>query len=198
MSCIGTVFWNILLKESWKEVTEGRGRKCKQLLNGIMETTGYWKSKDEALDRTLWRTRFGIGYGLLVIQTAEWMNEWMNELMNEWAARGLPSTPLVCPNNLSCVGWHTLHIHSLMLITWQCKQLRQLYYTRHSGSINVIHFITYRYISGWTRHSAATHHGVPTKNKSLTEMGEEEKEQRQEVRDQIRSDQIRSAFLFLF
>jgi hypothetical protein len=31
--------------------------------------------KEEALDRTLWRTRFGRGYGLVVRQTAEWMNE---------------------------------------------------------------------------------------------------------------------------
>jgi len=42
-------------------VTGGRGRKCKQLLNDIMETTGYWKSKEGALDRTLWRTRFSKG-----------------------------------------------------------------------------------------------------------------------------------------
>jgi hypothetical protein len=29
--------------------------------------------KEEALDRTLWRTRFGRGYGHVVRQTAEWM-----------------------------------------------------------------------------------------------------------------------------
>jgi len=57
----------------------------------------------------------------------------------------------------------------------------QRVYERHT----LYHFITYRHISVWTRHSAATRHGVPTKNKSLTEMGGEEKEQRQEVRDQV-------------
>jgi hypothetical protein len=31
-----------------------------------METKEYWKSKEEALDRTLWRTRFGRGYGPVV------------------------------------------------------------------------------------------------------------------------------------
>jgi hypothetical protein len=31
--------------------------------------------KEEALDRTLWRTRFGRGYGPVVRQTAKWMNE---------------------------------------------------------------------------------------------------------------------------
>jgi hypothetical protein len=30
--------------------------------------------KDEALDRTLWGTRFGRVYGHVVTQTAEWMN----------------------------------------------------------------------------------------------------------------------------
>jgi hypothetical protein len=29
--------------------------------------------KEEALDRTQWRTRFGSGYGPVVRQTAEWM-----------------------------------------------------------------------------------------------------------------------------
>jgi hypothetical protein len=31
--------------------------------------------KEEALDRTLWRTRFGRGYGPVVRQTAEWMKD---------------------------------------------------------------------------------------------------------------------------
>jgi hypothetical protein len=30
--------------------------------------------KEEALDRTQWRTRFGRGYGPVVRQTTEWMN----------------------------------------------------------------------------------------------------------------------------
>jgi hypothetical protein len=30
--------------------------------------------KEEALDRTLWRTRFGRGYGPVVRQATEWMN----------------------------------------------------------------------------------------------------------------------------
>jgi hypothetical protein len=31
--------------------------------------------KEEALDRTQWRTRFGKGCGPVVRQTTEWMNE---------------------------------------------------------------------------------------------------------------------------
>jgi len=60
------------------EVTRRRGRRCKQLLDHLKETWGYWKLKEEALYRTLRRTCCGRGYGRFVRQTTEWMNEWMN------------------------------------------------------------------------------------------------------------------------
>jgi hypothetical protein len=53
------------------KVTGRRGRRCKQLLDDLKEKRRYWKLKEEALDRTLWRTRFGRGYELVVRQTAE-------------------------------------------------------------------------------------------------------------------------------
>jgi hypothetical protein len=53
------------------EVTARPGRGCKQLLDDLKEKRGYWKLKEEALDRTLWRTRFGRGYGPIVRQTTE-------------------------------------------------------------------------------------------------------------------------------
>jgi len=40
-------------------VTGRRGGRRKQLLDDLKEKRGYWKLKEEALDRTLWRTRFG-------------------------------------------------------------------------------------------------------------------------------------------
>jgi hypothetical protein len=40
------------------------------LLDDLKEKRRYWKLK-EALDRTLWRTRFGRGYGPVVTQTKE-------------------------------------------------------------------------------------------------------------------------------
>jgi hypothetical protein len=36
-------------------------------------TPTYWKLKEEALDRTQWRTRFVRGYGAVIRQTTEWM-----------------------------------------------------------------------------------------------------------------------------
>jgi hypothetical protein len=53
------------------EVTGRRGRRCEQLLDDIEEKKGHWKLKEEALDRTVWRTCFGRGYGPVVRQTAE-------------------------------------------------------------------------------------------------------------------------------
>ena len=40
------------------EVKGRQGRRSKQLLDDLKETTGYWKLKEEALDRTVWRSRF--------------------------------------------------------------------------------------------------------------------------------------------
>jgi hypothetical protein len=62
--------------EGRTEMTGRRGRRRKQLLNDLKEKRRYWKLKKEALDRTLWRSRFGRGYGPVVRQTTERMNEW--------------------------------------------------------------------------------------------------------------------------
>jgi hypothetical protein len=53
------------------EMTGRRGRRRKPLLDDFKEKRRYWKLKEEALDRTLWRNRFGRGYGPVVRQTAE-------------------------------------------------------------------------------------------------------------------------------
>ena len=53
------------------EVTGRRGRKRRKLLDDIKERRGYSHLKEEALDRTVWRARFGRGFGPAVRQTAE-------------------------------------------------------------------------------------------------------------------------------
>jgi len=45
------------------EGMERRERRRKQIMDNPKKTTGYWKLKEEALDRTLCRTRYGSGYG---------------------------------------------------------------------------------------------------------------------------------------
>jgi hypothetical protein len=56
---------NCLLKHVIEGKIDGtrRGRRCKQLFDNLEKTRGYWKCKEEALDRTLWRTGFRIGCG---------------------------------------------------------------------------------------------------------------------------------------
>jgi hypothetical protein len=53
------------------EITGRRGRRRKQLLDDLKGKRRYWKLKEEALDRTLWRTRFGRDYGPVVRQSTE-------------------------------------------------------------------------------------------------------------------------------
>jgi hypothetical protein len=48
-----------------------RGRRRKQLLDDLKENTIYWKFKQEALDRTMWRTGFGSVFDPVVRQTTE-------------------------------------------------------------------------------------------------------------------------------
>ena len=62
---------NCLLKRVSIEVTERRGRRLKQILDDFKETRGYWKLKEDVVDRILWRNRFGRGYGPVVRQTAD-------------------------------------------------------------------------------------------------------------------------------
>jgi hypothetical protein len=46
------------------EVMGRQGRRRKQLLNDLHEKKGYWKLKEEALARNLWRIRFDRGSGM--------------------------------------------------------------------------------------------------------------------------------------
>jgi len=53
------------------EVTGRRGRRRRKLLDGLKERRGYCHLKEEALDRTMWRARFGRDFRPVVRQTAE-------------------------------------------------------------------------------------------------------------------------------
>jgi hypothetical protein len=51
------------------EVTGRQGRKRTKLLDDLKERRGYSHLKEEALYRTMWRARFGRGFGPVVRQT---------------------------------------------------------------------------------------------------------------------------------
>jgi hypothetical protein len=53
------------------EVTRRRGRKHKKLLDDLKDRRGYSHLKEEALDRTMYRNRFGGGFGPVVRQNTE-------------------------------------------------------------------------------------------------------------------------------
>ena len=48
------------------EVTRRRGRRRKMLLDDLKDRRGYCQLKEEDLDRTMWRNRFGRGFGPVV------------------------------------------------------------------------------------------------------------------------------------
>jgi hypothetical protein len=51
------------------EVTGRQGRRHRKLLDDLKESRGYFHLKEKALDRTMWRARFGRGFGPVVRQT---------------------------------------------------------------------------------------------------------------------------------
>ena len=57
------------------EVTGRRGGRRRKLLDELKERRGYSHLKEKALDRTMWRARFGRGFGPVVRQTTKRMNE---------------------------------------------------------------------------------------------------------------------------
>jgi hypothetical protein len=52
-------------------VTGRQGRRRRKLLDDFKERRGYSHLKGEALDRAMWRARFGRGFGTVVRQAAK-------------------------------------------------------------------------------------------------------------------------------
>jgi len=52
-------------------VARRRGRRRKKLLDDLKDRRGYSHLKEEALDRTMWRNRFGGGFGSVVRKSTE-------------------------------------------------------------------------------------------------------------------------------
>ena len=53
------------------EVTRRRGRRRKKLLDDLKDRRWYCQLKEGALDRTMWRNRFGRGFGPVVWQITD-------------------------------------------------------------------------------------------------------------------------------
>ena len=65
------------------EATRRRGRRRKKLLDDLKERRGYCQLKEEAVDRTVWRNRFGRGFGPVVWQITDDDDiEWASEVLH--------------------------------------------------------------------------------------------------------------------
>ena len=71
-------------------MTGRRGRKRRKLLDDLKERRGYSHLKEEALDRTTWRTRFGRGFGPAVRQTNK-LNEYIYIYIHIYTGRKFPN-----------------------------------------------------------------------------------------------------------
>jgi hypothetical protein len=76
-SCIGHILRRELPYTTcyWRKIEWAgrRGRRRKQLVDDLKEKGRNWKLKEEALDRTMWRTRFGRSCGPVIRQNTIWM-----------------------------------------------------------------------------------------------------------------------------
>ena len=54
------------------------GRRRRKLLDDLKERRGYSHLKEESLDRTMWRARFGRCFGPIARQTTKWMRYWVS------------------------------------------------------------------------------------------------------------------------
>jgi hypothetical protein len=52
-------------------VTGRRGRRRRKLRDDLKERRGYYRLKEEAVDHTMWRARFGRGFGPVIRQTTK-------------------------------------------------------------------------------------------------------------------------------
>ena len=68
-------------------MTGKRGRRRGKLLDDLKERRGYCHLKEEALDRSMWRARFGRGFGPVVRQTSIRNKQWIVLMIYEAVKR---------------------------------------------------------------------------------------------------------------
>ena len=99
-----------------KVVTGRRGRRGKQLLDDLEEKGGNCKLKEEALERSLWRTGSGRGCGPVVSQPTDWMND-----CDMFSAVTYGRCP--APRQISCPVFHSSSVQPrawAVAVSWPC------------------------------------------------------------------------------
>jgi hypothetical protein len=87
-------------------------------LDDLKEKRGYSHLKEEALDRTMWRARFGRDFGPVVRQTAEWVREIINTLKHEFHVHGKDKFSTNLSGNTK-----PLHFKHYMYKLLPCKEI---------------------------------------------------------------------------
>ena len=81
------------------KVTGRRGSRRRKLLVDLKEKRGYSHLKEEALDRTMWRTRFGRGFGPVL----RLLNEWIwTKIVRTTRGSGVPRTAMFPSTAITC------------------------------------------------------------------------------------------------
>jgi hypothetical protein len=114
--------WNFLTISTDRTVTWRQGRTRRKLLDDLKERRGYSHLKKEALDRTMWRARFGRGFGPVVRQTAKWMNQLLLVSEDELSAW----------NRYPDCGVHHLSRFYMHVLAWIC--LTRGWYALHRSN----------------------------------------------------------------
>ena len=115
------------------EVTRRRGRRRKKLLDDLKDRRGYSHLKEEALDRTMWRNRFGGGFRPVVRQNNEWMNTNVYSLCDNYSII----------NTEWKIYWYILH--TLKIIYHILTQFRAKYKKENLATIYFRIFSHFRF-----------------------------------------------------
>ena len=129
------------------------GRRRRKLLDDLKERRGYSHLNEEALDRTVWRARFGRGFGPLVRGTAIWMNEWTNECLFHTQYFPPHCGPEVtqCLTNESqgCFVYAFLRclVYTVTLSEYTCPVKLRMF----STYVHILHYVFVSYFTlGWS------------------------------------------------
>jgi hypothetical protein len=104
-------------------VTARRGRRRKQILDDLKETGVSWELKEEALDRTQWRTGVGRGCGPVVQRISKHMN------IRSWTERNVTRVRaalifyVTCASMLCCFSYLGCGFRLCMLTNKCCIEL---------------------------------------------------------------------------
>ena len=94
-------------------MTARQGRMCKLLMEHCKENRWYWKLKEKALDRPLWRTRFAKVNGF-VLRHYELIEQTKKQLrFTETPLRPLPTCTELINDKTQSNFINKLHMHQL-------------------------------------------------------------------------------------